>query len=161
MKLEHRQAQAWILLGSHTLEAHTRKQRILARSNAEAELYAAAFGASESKGIASLLKDLGDEMKPVLAIDAKTTELVDWNTLTWHTCGCKMKSDPRGLRARRVKSEENVADVGTKTLRKAVIAKHCLAPSVQIARRGDVLGHRFDPHDRDGWQDSQCAEHRR
>ena len=41
---------------------------------AEAELDAAALGASESKGIASLLKDLGYEMKPVLAIDAKATE---------------------------------------------------------------------------------------
>ena len=30
------------------------------------------------------------------------------------------------LRVRRVKSEENVADLGTKPLSKAVIAKHCL-----------------------------------
>ena len=31
------------------------------------------------------------------------------------------------LRVRRVKSEENVADLVTKPLSKAVIAKHCLA----------------------------------
>ena len=30
------------------------------------------------------------------------------------------------LRVRRVRSEENVADLGTKPLSKAVMAKHCL-----------------------------------
>ena len=63
-----------ILLGDHTLNAYTRKQKIIAKSSAEAELYAAALGASGSKGIVSLLKDVGYEMKPVLAIDAKATE---------------------------------------------------------------------------------------
>ena len=32
----------------------------------------------------------------------------------------------RGLRVRRVRSEENVADLGTKPLSKTAIAKHCL-----------------------------------
>ena len=48
-----------ILLGHHALKRYTRKQKVIARSNAEAELYAAALGASESKGFASLLRDLG------------------------------------------------------------------------------------------------------
>ena len=39
-----------------------------------AVVYAAALGASESKGIVSLLEDMGYEMKPVLAVDAKATE---------------------------------------------------------------------------------------
>ena len=56
------------------LKAYTRKQKIIAGSSAKAELYAAALGVSESKGIVSLLKDLGYEMKPVWAIDAKATE---------------------------------------------------------------------------------------
>ena len=107
-----------MLLGSHTLQACTRKQEIIARSSAEPELYAAALGASESKGIVSLLRDLGYEMKPVLAIDAKATDHI----LQW------MQDEIRSerLRVRRVKSEENVADLGTKPLSKAVIAKHCL-----------------------------------
>ena len=54
---------------------------------------------------------------------------------------------------RRVKSEENVADLGTKPLSKAVIAKHCLSPGcVNMAEENvqcehqlvaDVLGLRF------------------
>ena len=63
-----------VMLGEHALKAYTRKQKIIARSSAEAELYAAALGASESKGIVSLLRDLGYERKPVLAIDARATE---------------------------------------------------------------------------------------
>ena len=67
-----------ILLGSHTLKAFTRQQHIIARSSAEAELYAASLGASESKRIVSLLKDQGYEMKHVLAIDAKATQTKNW-----------------------------------------------------------------------------------
>ena len=100
-----------ILLDSHTLKADTCKQHIIARSSAEAELYAEALGASESKGIVSLLKDLGYENKPVLASDAKATSYM------W------MQNE---VRSKRFMSEENVADLVTKPLSKAVIAKHCL-----------------------------------
>ena len=60
--------------GNHALKAYTRKQHIIARRSAETGQYAAALGASESKGIVSLLKDLCYETKPVLAIGAKVTE---------------------------------------------------------------------------------------
>ena len=61
-----------VMLGNDTLKAHTRKQKIIARSSrAEAEIYAAALGA---KGIVSLLRDLVFQKNSVLAIDAKATE---------------------------------------------------------------------------------------
>ena len=63
-----------ILLGNHTLKAYTRKQKIIAKSSAEAELFAAALGASGLKVVVSLLEDRGYELKPVLTIDAKATE---------------------------------------------------------------------------------------
>ena len=50
-----------VMSGAHALKAYTRKQKIIARSSAEAELYAAALGASELKGIISLMRDLGQE----------------------------------------------------------------------------------------------------
>ena len=66
------------------------------------ELYAAAVGASESRGIVSLLKDLGYEIKPVLAIDAKATEHILHRQGTGRLkhidvayCGDKMKSHPK------------------------------------------------------------------
>ena len=123
-----------ILLGSHTLKVYTRKQLIIARSSAEAELYATALGAAESKGNVSLLKDLDYEMKPVLATDAKATEAI------FHRQGIGrlthvdvaylwMRDEIRSkrLRVRSVNSEEHVADLGAKPLSKAVIVKHRLA----------------------------------
>ena len=106
------------VLGDHALKAYTRKQKHIARSSAEAEMYAAASGASESEGFVSLLKDLGHEMKTVLAIDEKATE----NTLHRQGTGrlkhidvahLWMQDEVRSkrLRVRRVKSEENVADL--------------------------------------------------
>ena len=47
------------LVGRHFLKAFSRKQKIIARSSTEAELYAAALGASEAKGIESTMSDLG------------------------------------------------------------------------------------------------------
>ena len=128
---------------SSALKAYTRKQKIIARSSAEAELYAAALGASESKGIVSLLRDLGYEKKPLLAIDA--------NEHILHRQGIgKLKHidvaylwiqdeiRSHRLRARRVRSEDDVADLGTKPLSKAVIAKHCLALGYVNMNQEDV-----------------------
>ena len=78
-----------------------------------------------------VLKDLGYEKRPVLAIDAKATEHI------LHRQGiAKLKhidvaylciqDEVRSHRLRRVRSEDNIADLGTKPLSKAVIAKHCL-----------------------------------
>ena len=55
---------------SHVDRIHT-QTKIIARSSAKSKVYAAALGASESKGTVSLLCDLGYVMKRVLAIDAK------------------------------------------------------------------------------------------
>ena len=80
----------------------------------------------------SLLKDLGYEMEPVLAIDAKVTEHIlhkqGVEILTHVDVAYLWMQDEirsKRLRVRRVKSEENVADLGTKPFSKAVIAKHC------------------------------------
>ena len=108
------------------LEGVHEKTEIIARSSAEAELYAAALGASEVKGIVSLLKDLGYEKRPVLAIDAKATEHI----LRRQGIGKLKHIDvaylwiqdevrSRRLHVRRVRSEDNIADLGTKPLSKA------------------------------------------
>ena len=92
-----------VMLGGHALKAYTRKQKIIARNSTEAEIYAAALGASESKGIVSLLRVLWYEKNPVLTIDAKATE----HNLHRHGIGklkhidvaylwYRTRSDPRG-----------------------------------------------------------------
>ena len=79
------------------------------------------------------------------------------------------------LRVRRVRSEDNVADLGTKPLSKTVIAKHCLTLGYanmdeenvlgRVASRGGVLGLRFSSPTHSGRQQvtmssSQPAETR-
>ena len=119
-----------VMLGAH---AYTRKQKIIARSSAEAELYAAALGASEVKGIVSLLRDLGYENRPVLAIDAKATEHIlhrqgigKFKHIDVAYLWIQDEVRSQRLQVRRVRSEDNIADLGTKPLSKAVIAKHCI-----------------------------------
>ena len=122
------------MLGGHTLKAYTRKQKAIAKSSAEAELYAAALGASAAKGVQSMMCDWGFAVKPVLNIDAKATEHILHRqgigklkhidvAYLWVQDGIRSQR----LRVHRVRSEENVADLGTKPLSKAVIAKRCFA----------------------------------
>ena len=122
-----------VMFGEHALQSYTRKQKVIARSSAEAELYAA-LGASESKGIASLLGDPGYERKPVLAIDAKATEhflhrkgIGKLKHIEVAYLWLQDEIRSQRLRVCRVRSGENVADLVTKPLGKAVIVKHCLA----------------------------------
>ena len=72
---------AEVALVRHLLKAKTRKQNIIARSSAEAELYAAALGASEAKGVESMMCDLSFAIKPVLIIDVKSNRT--HSTSTW------------------------------------------------------------------------------
>ena len=72
-------------------------------------------------------------MKPVLAIDGKATEHIlhrqGMGNLKHIDEVHLMQDENRSKRlgVRRVKSEENVADLGAKPLGQAVIANHCLA----------------------------------
>ena len=115
------------------MKTYTRKQNVIAKSSAEAELYAAALGASEAKGVQSMMCDLGFAVKPVLVVDAKVTEHIlhrqgIGNLKHIDVAYLWVQDEIRSqrLRVRRVRSEENVADLGTKPLSKTLIAKHCL-----------------------------------
>ena len=117
-----------VMIGEHMLKGHTRKQKIIARSSAEAELYAAALGASEAKGMVSLLRDLGYMMTPTLAIEGQQNthrqgigrmKHIDVAHL-WLLDEVRSKR----LKVRRVRSEDNVSDIGTKVLSRTVIVKH-------------------------------------
>ena len=123
-----------LMLGRHTLKAYTRKQKVMAKSSAEAETVCSSIGSVRSeREVQSMMCDLGFAMKPVLAIDAKAIEHI------LHRQGIgKLKHidvaylwvqdeiRSQRLRVRRVRSEENVADMGTNPISKTVIVKLCL-----------------------------------
>ena len=121
------------MLGGHAIKAYTRKQKVIAKSSAEAELYAGALGASEAKGVQSMMRDLGFAVRPVLNIDAEATEHIlhvqgIWKLKHMDAAYLWVQDEIRSQRlgVHRIRSEEHVADLGTKPLSKAEIAKHCL-----------------------------------
>ena len=119
------------LLGRHILTAYTRKQKIVARNSAEATLYAATLTFSDAKGIESMMLGLGFAMKPVLIIDAKATEHIlhrhGIRRMKHIDVACLWLQDEvksERLRVRRVKSEDNLADLGTRELSNKIIRRH-------------------------------------
>ena len=91
------------------------------------------------------MADLGYEKNPVLTIDAKATEHIlhrqgigklKQKEVAYLWVQDEIRSER--LRVRRVRSEENVADLGTKALSKAVIAKHCLTLGYLNMNEGNV-----------------------
>ena len=94
---------------------------------------------------------MGFAVKPVLAIDAKATEhflhkqgigMLKHTDVAYLWVQDEIRS--QRLRVRRVRSEENVADFGTKPLSKTVIAKNCLTLGYEwMASSGEALGFRF------------------
>ena len=90
-----------------------------------------------------MMRDFGFAVKPVLNIDAKATEHI------LHRIGKLKHIDvaylwvqdeirSRRLRVHTIRSEENVADLATKPLSKAVIAKHCLTLGYTNMDAGNV-----------------------
>ena len=55
------------------MKAYTRKQKVISRSSVEAEQHAAALGASEAKGVETMMRDFGFAVQPALVTDAKAT----------------------------------------------------------------------------------------
>ena len=91
------------------------------------------------------MRDSGFAVKPVLSIDAKATEHIlhrqGVGKLTHIDVAylwVQTKSDRKDCECARVRSEENVADLGTKPLSKAVIAKHRLTSGYVNMDAGNV-----------------------
>ena len=88
-------------------------------------------------------RDLGFSVKPVLNIYAKATKHIlhrqgIWNLKHIDVAYLWVQDEIRSQRLRVRRSEENVADLGTKPLSKAVIAKHCLTLGYVSMDAGNV-----------------------
>ena len=135
------------------MKAYTRKQRVIAKSSAEAELYAAALGASEAKGVQSMMRDLGFAVKPLLNIDAKGhrthSPQAGNREAEAHRCGelagtgASAQSQERSKR-RRLGHETTQQNCDCEPLSHVGIRGHGRRKcSEWMASSGDVLGLRF------------------
>ena len=120
-----------VMWAGGTVKHWAKQQKVVAKSSAEAELYAATLAVSEAKGIAAAMRDLGLEARIALHIDAKATMHI------LHRLGIgKMKhlevhhlwlqGEVRSKRVEVVKigTDENPADLGTKGLDEHRMTRH-------------------------------------
>ena len=120
-----------ILRGAHLIKCWAKNQHVIALSSAEAELYACVRTCSESLGVKSILKDMGKEVEITILVDATAT------------MGMMMKEGLSGVRhidtqhlwvqekiknkqfvVKKVKGEDNAADMFTKPLSADILEKH-------------------------------------
>ena len=110
-----------------------RNTNILERAGVilESQLHAAAIGASVSKGLVSMMCDLGVTKQFVSVIDANATEEIPHQNeirRMKHVYVAHLhlqdEVESNRLKVRRVKSEHSVADLDTKALSRAVTARH-------------------------------------
>ena len=115
------------MLGGHTLKAYTRKQMVIAKSSPEAELYAAALGASAANGVPKHDARLGlcSEASVEHILHRQGIGKLKHIGVAYLWVQDEIRS--QRLRVHSVRNEENVADLGTKPLSKTLIAKHCFA----------------------------------
>ena len=136
------------------MKAYTRKRKIIARSSGEGELYAGALGASEAKGVESMMRDLGCAVKPAVVIHAKAKG----QALHRHGIGTMNHIDvahlclqdevkSNRLKVRRVESEDNLADIGAMALSSKIIRRHATSMEYvdarEILKSADVMEHWF------------------
>ena len=111
------------MVGSHCLKSWAKTQAVIAKSSAEAELYAVVRGATEGLGMLTLFGDLGQQARLQLHLDASAAKSIierrglskvrhiDVNVL-WLQDTCARREIPLN----KVPGEENCADMMTKHL---------------------------------------------
>ena len=123
--------------GAHCIKHWSTTQTTVALSSGEAELYAANYGSSQALGVQSMSEDLGISIGVHLHIDAKATMgIINRQGLgkvrhlavqdLWLQSAIKSKR----IRLSKVPTEKNVADLMTKPLAPADIARHLAGMNV-------------------------------
>ena len=129
-------------MGAHTIKTWSKTEAILAKSSAEAELFAVVRGVTEGLGMLTLLTDLGLEQRVQLHLDASSAKsiverqglskvrYVDVHVL-WlqETCARKM------IPLKKVAGEDDCSDMLTKNLTSAKLDKNLTIMHIQ-SRKG-------------------------
>ena len=114
-----------------TIKHWTKQQKVIAKSSAEAELYAATLAASEAKGLVATMRDLGIEVKIRLHIDAKATLFIlhrlgpgKMKHVEVHHLWLQHEVRAKKIELVKIGTEDNPADLGTKALDEARMVRH-------------------------------------
>jgi hypothetical protein len=114
-----------------TIRHWTKQQKVIAKSSAEAELYAATLAASEAKGMTATMRDLGIEVKIRLHLDAKATMFIlhrlgpgKLKHVEVHHLWLQHEVRNKKVELVKIGTDDNPADLGTKALDETRMVKH-------------------------------------
>ena len=130
-----------VMLGEHCIKSWSKTQSVVAKSSAEAELYAVVRGATEGLGMLALMADLGRKSRLALHLDATAAKSiverkglskvrhVDVNVL-WLQETCARKLIP----LHKVPGEDNCSDMMTKHLVSNKLDKNLATMRIEITK---------------------------
>ncbi len=120
-----------MMLGKHVIKSWSSTQQVIALSSGEAELYAILKGASQTKGLMSMLLDYSYELTGTVKTDASAaigmahrqglgrTRHIDVQYL-W----IQSEVADNTLKIDKVRTDDNVADLLTKSLKPEIMKRH-------------------------------------
>ena len=119
------------MMGKHCIKTWAKTQATIAKSSAESELYACVKGACEALGMVTMMKELGREVVAVLHIDSSAAKGIIERTglhkvrhLDVAMLWVQSKVAKDMLKVKKIKGEENNADLMTKHLTQATLTRH-------------------------------------
>ena len=120
-----------VMIGSHVIRTWSKTQSTLALSSAEAELFGGVKTACETLGVASLLSDLGQEVKLRMHMDASAALGIAQRKgvgkvrhLSTGTLWLQEQELKDILKIQKIPGSDNIADIFTKNLGQAILQKH-------------------------------------
>ena len=117
-----------IMLGGNWIRSWSKDQAVIARSSAEAELYAANLAGTQSLGLKTMMKEIGWDAEVCLHVDAAATigvlhrrGLGKIRHLEVEALWMQQVIYEKKLKLVKVRGEDNFADIGTKPLKRDAI----------------------------------------
>ena len=122
------------MLGSHCIKAWAKTQSVVAKSSAESELYSVVKGATEGLGLITLCRDMGAEVRVRLNLDATAAKgilerqgVAKVRHIDVAVLWLQQQAAKKVIPLVKVDGAVNIADLLTKHLATAVMAKHVKA----------------------------------
>ena len=138
-----------VCLGHHLIKSWSSTQQLVALSSGEAELYALIKGASQIKGIISMLVDFGLTFDGTVCTDASAAVGISFQRGFGRTRHLDVQylwiqEEVGRLKVDKVATKENPADILTKAVERDVMLKHLQALDLELSNTRAVKALELD-----------------
>ena len=128
-----------VFRGHHLIKSWSTNQQIVALSSCEAELYALTKGAAQVLGTVSMARDMGEELRAVVRSDSSAALAISQRVglgkvrhLQVQYLWIQERHSAKELDLRKVKGEQNPADLLTKGVPREVLQRHVAAAGMEM-----------------------------